>query len=64
MIIGIEQFRDPGELRLDRMVAPLAAVAALNRERVDPAVFGAWTGGLGGCASIGRLRSNTDPAIF
>ena len=37
------------------LVAALIAVAALNRERIDPAVLDAWIAGLGGWAPIGYV---------
>lgn len=39
-------------LALALLVAALAAAAALNRERLDPAILDAWIGGLGGWAPI------------
>jgi uncharacterized membrane protein YdjX (TVP38/TMEM64 family) len=42
-------------LALALMVAATAAVAALNRERIDPAALDVWIGGLGGWAPIGYV---------
>ena len=39
-------------LALALLVAALAAAAALNRERLDPAILDAWISGLGGWAPI------------
>jgi uncharacterized membrane protein YdjX (TVP38/TMEM64 family) len=42
-------------LALALPVAAAAVVAALNRERIDPAVLDAWIGGLGAWAPIGYV---------
>jgi uncharacterized membrane protein YdjX (TVP38/TMEM64 family) len=42
-------------LALALLLVALAAAAALNRERLDPAVLDAWIGGLGSWAPIGYV---------
>jgi uncharacterized membrane protein YdjX (TVP38/TMEM64 family) len=42
-------------LALALLLAVLATMAALNRERLDPAVLDAWIGGLGGWAPMGYV---------